>query len=105
MAQINRSVATLRIIGDNLNPADISPLLGCDPTYEQTKGQILIGKKTGRKRVARFGMWRLEATDHEPENIDAQITELLNQLTQKISVWDSISPEKQRVTCMLTCCA
>lgn len=93
MAQISRSVATLRIMGDNLIPADISSLLGCDPTYEQTKGQILIGKKTGHKRVARFGMWRLEATDHEPENIDAQITELLNQLSQDISVWNSISAE------------
>jgi hypothetical protein len=38
-------------------------------------------------------MWRLEETDQEPENIDAQITELLNQLSRDISVWNSISAE------------
>ena len=80
-------------MGDNLIPEDISSVLGCDPTYAQTKGQILIGRVTGHKRVARFGMWRLEAADHEPENIDAQISELLNKLTQDISIWNSISAE------------
>ena len=93
MAQISRSVATLRIMGDNLIPADITSLLGCDSTYEQTKGQVLIGRISGHKRVARLGMWRLEATDHEPENIDAQISELLDKLTKDISVWGSISDE------------
>ncbi|HHB77015.1 MAG TPA: DUF4279 domain-containing protein [Desulfobulbus sp.] len=36
-------------------------------------------------------MWRLEASDYKPENLDAQIAEILNKTTQTISVWQKIS--------------
>lgn len=93
MAQISRSVVTLRIMGENLIPKKIISLLGCEPTHAQRKGEILVGKNTGIKRTAKFGMWRLQATDYEPENIDSQISEILDKLSQDISAWNSINAE------------
>lgn len=56
MAHMERSVISLRIIGDSLVPDTISELLGSPPTHAQINGETLIGKKTGIKRVAKFGM-------------------------------------------------
>ena len=89
MACISRSVATLRIIGDDLIPDAISQLLGALPTHAQAKGDKIIGKKTGNVRIARFGMWRLRASDSEPENLDGQIHIIFNQLTDDLAVWES----------------
>jgi hypothetical protein len=41
MATVNRTVATLRIGGDSLDPATISRMLGKLPTSSQVKGQEL----------------------------------------------------------------
>jgi hypothetical protein len=78
---MQRSKATLRIAGDDLVPAEVSSLLGCAPTTAQRKGEVLIGKNTGVARIARTGMWRLQSADHEPENLDGQVEEILTKLT------------------------
>jgi hypothetical protein len=96
MASVQRSVATLRISGDDLNPAEISRLLGCDPSEAQTKGERLVGRVTGYVRIARTGMWRLCAADREPQDLDGQIDELLSKLTDELTVWGSIA-EKFRL--------
>jgi hypothetical protein len=91
MAQLNRSVAALRITGEALRPEDITALLGHKPTRAQTKGEELVGRVTGNKRIAKFGMWLLEATPSEPESLDAQIEELLGKLTADLSAWAHIN--------------
>jgi hypothetical protein len=91
MAQIQKSKATLRFIGDDLVPAELSGLLGCVPTKSQTKGEVLVGPHTGIERVARKGMWRVDGNDQEPENLDEQIGELLRKLTSDMEVWRVIS--------------
>ena len=89
MANLARSVATLRISGDDLLPEEISSLLGSEPTHGQHRGQE-ISNKSGM-RIAKFGHWRLEAKDEEPENLDAQVHELLNRLTPDLLVWSTLS--------------
>src|SRR5690348_13727958 len=91
MAPVRRSVATLRVVGDALQPAQITKALGHAPTSSHTKGEVLVGKNTGISRVAKFGMWRLEATEREPANLDEQIAELLAKLTSDLDVWRSIT--------------
>lgn len=91
MAHVNRSVATLRIFGDDLLPADISELLNCEPTVSQIKGDITVGKNTGRKRTAKIGMWLIQATEQIPENIDGQISEILAKLNPDLKVWQDLS--------------
>ncbi|MFZ1392989.1 MAG: DUF4279 domain-containing protein, partial [Dokdonella sp.] len=53
--------------------------------------ETLVGKKTGIARVSKFGMWRLEATEHEPADLDAQVAELLSKLTADLSAWQSVT--------------
>ena len=96
MAQIQRSLATLRIVGDNLDPTEITRLLGCAPDAAQTRGEEIAARSGGSVRIARKGMWRLSATDREPEDLDAQIRELLSKLTDDLTVWASIA-ERHRV--------
>jgi hypothetical protein len=91
MAQVQRSAATLRISGDHLQPAEITRLLGCDPSATQAKGEQIIGRKTGLARTASTGMWRLVASKREPEDLDGQIAELLSKLTDDPDVWASIA--------------
>ena len=91
MGPVQRSVATLRIWGDNLDPTDITRLLGCPPTFAQTKGERVISRHTGTVRFARAGMWRLCAADREPQDLDGQIAEVLSKLTDDVSVWNAIA--------------
>jgi hypothetical protein len=96
MAHLYRSAATLRIVGENLDPDEISALLGCAPTRSERKGEVLASKTTGRSRTLKLGAWCLEASDREPENLDAQIGEILDKLTPSMDVWQPIA-ERYRV--------
>jgi hypothetical protein len=78
-------------MGDELIPTDITNLMGCEPTRSYKKGDIKIGKVTGTERIKKSGMWLLEATIAEPENIDGQIEEILSKLTQDFSIWQTLS--------------
>jgi hypothetical protein len=96
MAHLYRSAATLRIVGDNLDPDEITALLGCAPTRSERKGDVLTSKTTGRSRTLKLGAWCLEASDREPEDLDGQIAELLDKLSPSMDVWQSIA-ERYRI--------
>lgn len=85
MAHLARAVASLRIAGEDLVPADVSALLGCDPTRGWAKGDTLGSRRA--TRTARFGMWTLEAHETESADLDAQFTAILSRLTTDGSVW------------------
>jgi Domain of unknown function (DUF4279) len=89
LAHLARSAATLRIAGDDLVPEEISALLGAEPTHAQRKGQELPSKSG--VRIAKFGHWRLETKDREPEDLNGQVKELLDQLTTDLEVWQALS--------------
>jgi hypothetical protein len=96
MAHLYRSVATLRIVGESLEPDEITALLGCAPTRSERKGDVRASKTTGRSRTLKLGAWCLDVSDREPEDLDGQISELLSKLTPSIDVWQSIA-ERYRV--------
>jgi len=91
MAIISKTVACLRIIGDDLIPADISAKLGCEPTREMIKGMPFSWNANGKPRIAKSGMWRLEATERELGDLDSQVSEILDLLTSDLNVWQSLS--------------
>jgi len=95
MATISRTKATLRIIGDDLLPADISASLGCMPSNGQQKGEE-VKLPSGKIRVAKSGMWRIFATEKIPGDLDLQITEILDKLTDDLGVWNTLT-KKYRV--------
>jgi hypothetical protein len=91
MAHLFKSAVTLRIGGDDLIPDEITALVGASPTHTQYMGQQMIGPKTGIVRIAKSGLWRLCALDREPEDMDAQIKEILSQMTDDLAVWKTLA--------------
>ncbi|OFS93315.1 hypothetical protein HMPREF3113_11340 [Stenotrophomonas sp. HMSC10F06] len=101
MAAFDHSLAALRFFGDELVPDEISALLGANPTVSYQKGQELVGSRTGVKRVAKTGSWRLEAAPREPEDLEAQTFEILEQLTQDLTIWASLARFEPNLFCGL----
>src|SRR5882757_2957597 len=87
MGSVQKSVATLRILGDDLVPDQVSSQLGCAPTASHQKGDTIGGGRTGAQSITRTGRWSLRSTDHEPEGLDAQIVEILSKVTNDMDVW------------------
>ncbi len=91
MSVLHRSLATLRLSGDDLNPDEITKLLGCEPTRRQSKGELTESRHGLAPRIARYGAWRLEATAAEPANVDTQVAELLGKVSAEMSVWHDLT--------------
>jgi hypothetical protein len=90
VATISTAKATLRIIGDSLKPEEVTRMLGATPTTAQFKGEELQGSR-GIPRTAKFGMWRLMAAETTPGDLDAQVREILAQLTGDVAVWNHLA--------------
>ena len=91
MSEISNTELSLRIIGANLVPSEVSSILGCEPTHEKTNGQPYSYTKTGKPKIAKFGMWFLKVANREPGDLDAQITELLSLLSDDLNAWRVLS--------------
>jgi hypothetical protein len=91
MAVLSKSVACIRVIGDDVIPNEISLQLECEPTKGMIKDEPFSWNKSGEPRIARSGMWRLEAQDMIPADLDLQVQELLGSLTSNLEIWASIS--------------
>lgn len=92
MPAIARSVASLRIFGDALVPSDVTARIGATPTWSYQKGDVKV-TRSGRELVRKYGMWLLESSAKEPEDLNSQVVELLACLTQDIAAWEAISQE------------
>ncbi|WP_350259663.1 DUF4279 domain-containing protein [Stenotrophomonas riyadhensis] len=101
MTAFDHSLVILRFFGDDLLPDEISALLGATPTASHQKGQELRGSRPGNVRVARTGSWQLDAERREPEDLDAQIFEILDQLTGDLAVWQSLARFRPDLFCGL----
>ena len=82
---------SLRILGDDLVPSEITMLLECLPTKSQSKGDVIEGKKTGKLREAKTGGWWLLAPACFDGNLNSQILGLLALLNDEVSVWTDLS--------------
>lgn len=93
MATLHRAVASLSLTGDDLNPVKVTELLGGKPTHSWCKGDDIRMRPDLPPKFARQGHWRKEATPTEPENLDAQVVELLDGLTKDVHVWQALSAQ------------
>jgi hypothetical protein len=89
MAAVSRTRASLRIFGDDLDPDEVSALLGTPPTLSGKKGEVWFDKR-GVEQTARTGRWLLRVTRRQPGDLDGQLAELLSPLTPDIGVWHSL---------------
>lgn len=100
MPAISRALATLRVIGVDLDPAEITRLLACAPTRAHRKGDDLQKDPAKASNVARSGLWALEAKRTAPADVNSQIGELLSLVTADLSVWTTLaSSYKLSVLC------
>ncbi len=90
MGTLKYSQATLRIFGDDLIPEDVSNLLGAKATKSKKKGDEEVGKTSGKVRMAKTGSWHFHAEKSEPENLNAQIAEILSRLTSDLAIWEKL---------------
>lgn len=91
MGALEYSIATLRLFGDDLVPEEITALLGSAPTEACAKGENITSRPTGNVRIAKTGSWRLRATRREPEDLESQISEVLDRLSSDPEIWRSLS--------------
>ena|SRR5471032_2820701 len=89
MGTIHHSAASLRIFGDNLQPAEISRILRCEPTQAGVKGDI-VRYSSGRERTITCGSWQLSAERAEPEDLNGQIKWLMAQITEDLGAWQAL---------------
>ncbi len=87
------------MFGEDLNPDEVTGLLGAAPTASARKGDM---RRTGAGRgaVVRCGSWRLQADDASPGDLDAQVGALLATLTDDLAVWRDLS---RRYRCDVFC--
>ena len=88
---VSRTVASLRIVGDEVDPDEISALLNCEPTKSHRKGDTKVGTSTGKKYIKGFGLWSLAASETAQQDLDKKIVDLLDQVTGDIQVWRTIT--------------
>jgi len=91
MAVLSGSAASLRFFGDDLDPDELTKMLGGQPTKSEKKGDEFVGKVTRPKRIAQCGGWWLSAERREPGDFDAQISDILAQLTDDTGVWQDLT--------------
>ena len=86
MAGIGRTRASIRFFGDELDPAEISGLLGAEPTHSGRKGEVAPSG-----HVLKRGSWRLAVSERAPGDLDGQIKSLFADLTNDLSIWRDLS--------------
>ena len=83
---IDRTTATLRIAGDDLDPSAITELLGFPPTLARRKGDSWQGARTNRKYTASTGQWNLESPEGTGD-INSHLSWILETINSEKSVW------------------
>jgi hypothetical protein len=88
---VDRVTISLRVFGDDLDPDEVSRLLGCQPTKCQVKGEVIVGRHSGLRREARTGSWILESDDERSMRLDEQIVNLLARVTRDLAAWEELT--------------
>ena len=100
---MSRTRASLSFFGDNLDPDEISVLLGASPTSSARMGEAWVTPSdVESKSTARTGRWQREVAPRRPGDLDSQISELLSPLTPDIEVWRGLAAKfSARIFCGL----
>lgn len=86
MAEMHRTAASLRFCGDDIDPEEISRILGAQPTKGVKKGGIWF-TPNGKEIVARTGQWNLSTPEESPGDLDKQVTALFSGLSGDLDAW------------------
>lgn len=90
---IDRCSASLRVFGENLNPDDVTAMLGVAPTSACRKGDVTRRKVTTRAEPR--GKWLLGIEHRTGTTLEAVINELLDRMTDDLGVWADLTTRFQ----------
>jgi hypothetical protein len=90
VGRVSSSTVTLRFFGDTLEPAEVTRLIGAQPTSSELKGTVRR-TRNGNESIARTGGWTLSVPNRSPADLSAQIAQLLLPLTSDLAVWDDLT--------------
>jgi hypothetical protein len=76
----------LCIYGGDLDPAEVTALLGGEPTHAHRKGD-----PSSRRIPYNKGAWIREVRQFEPIDPDAMVASIFSALTQESSVWSQLA--------------
>ena len=82
---VDSTSVTLRLFGEDLDPDEISGLLGSRPTLSRRKGDPVLDESV--RRLAETGSWLLSSERQSKNNLESQIAALFGRLTQDLAVW------------------
>ena len=86
MPALPRSRVTLRVVGKDLKPDDISRRLGATPTSARLRGSARRFDGSAEPHVPPFGSWHLETSECRPEDVNGQVDAILAGLTTDLTV-------------------
>lgn len=90
MAAIGRARTSLRVFGDNLEPEEVSALLGRPPTRKHRKGDRIRANSTA---VEPTGAWILDSGLSDKAEIEEHIESLLGSLSNDMDEWSRLTED------------
>jgi len=90
---IERAKVTLRVIGDELDPDEITNLLQCEPTSKARKGDMVAADGKGPQRVSPIGRWSLHSEEPEDLALEDQVLKILSRVAEKREVWERLTQQ------------
>jgi Domain of unknown function (DUF4279) len=88
---VSTTSASLRIFGSDLDPDEMTRLLGKEPHRVQRRGQPMKLPDGSEGRIIDFSSWTINAERTSPGDLDNQIAAILDGMTDDRSVWAAIS--------------
>ena len=84
---------SLQVVGDDVDPDQVSMLLGSQPTSAHRKGDAINGQDGTFRRDAKSGRWSLELSSRDLDDLDFEraLASLVGSLTDDLSVWLDLS--------------
>src|SRR5919109_5056767 len=90
MSKIEKTAVSLTILGQTIQPDEITQLLGCRPTQAAKTGDR-IPLSNGKTRLVKIGFWKLDYGVIDAIELDQKIEQLLEPLTSDLKTWDQIA--------------
>lgn len=84
----------LRIMGDNLDPDEVTKCLGREADKRQFKGQVMGISNDGSQNVSQCGCWTINMMDLDlEEGLEEALLEMMENLSDDSSVWSGLTEE------------
>lgn len=95
---VGEIVATLRVCAPELDPAEVTRILGCEPTESHRKGDPV--DKSGRG-ARRSGSWRLCSTLPKKATLNEHVAHLLSRVSRDPAAWAQLAHCERDIFCGL----